>query len=145
VAGYERWHSAVRTRPQRFPEVGAQGATGHSLQRDVAKKEQVGQRGYAAGFQGLVSYIADQLPNSEVIQDGIRMDELLFPQLVIRELVANALVHQDLTITGAGPMIEIFDDRLEITNPACRYSTRFASSILHRDHAMSSSGRPCGR
>lgn len=85
--------------------------------RIKTKREQTGQRGYAAGFQGLVSYITDQLPNSEVIQDGLRMDELLFPSLVIRELVANALIHQDLTITGTGPMIEIFDDRMEITNP----------------------------
>ena len=85
--------------------------------RIKTKKEQVGQRGYAAGFQGLVSYVADQLPNSEVIQDGLRMDELQFPRLAIRELVANALIHQDLTLTGAGPMVEIFDDRMEVTNP----------------------------
>lgn len=85
--------------------------------RIKTKKEQVGQPGYAAGFQGLVGYIADQLPNSEVIQNGLRMDELQFPRLAIRELVANALIHQDFTITGAGPMIEIFNDRLEITNP----------------------------
>ncbi|GAB3813282.1 hypothetical protein GCM10028820_07760 [Tessaracoccus terricola] len=45
------------------------------------------------------------------------MDELQFPRIAIRELVANALIHQDLTITGAGPMIEIFDDRMEVTNP----------------------------
>lgn len=85
--------------------------------RVQAKKEQAGRRGYAAGFSGLVGFIADQLPNSEVIHDGLRADELIFPHLVIRELVANALIHQDLTITGAGPLIEIFDDRLEITNP----------------------------
>ena len=41
----------------------------------------------------------------------------MFPELAVRELVANALIHQDLLITGAGPMIEIFDDRIEITNP----------------------------
>jgi ATP-dependent DNA helicase RecG len=35
----------------------------------------------------------------------------------LRELVANALIHQDFTITGAGPMIEIFSDRVEFTNP----------------------------
>ena len=81
------------------------------------RKEQVIQRGYAAGFQELVAFIVDQLPNSEVIQDGLRMDELQFPRLAIRELVANALIHQDLTITGAGPMVEIFSDRLEVTNP----------------------------
>jgi ATP-dependent DNA helicase RecG len=85
--------------------------------RIKTKREQVGQRGYAAGFQGLIVYVADQLPNSEVIQDGIRMDDLQFPRVAIRELVANALIHQDLTISGTGPMIEIFDDRLEVTNP----------------------------
>jgi predicted HTH transcriptional regulator len=37
--------------------------------------------------------------------------------IAIRELVANALIHQDMTVTGAGPIIEIYDDRVEITNP----------------------------
>ena len=41
----------------------------------------------------------------------------VYPELAIRELVANALIHQDLSITGSGPMVEIFDDRIEITNP----------------------------
>jgi predicted HTH transcriptional regulator len=41
----------------------------------------------------------------------------MFPELAVRELVANALIHQDLFVTGAGPMVEIFDDRVEITNP----------------------------
>ena len=41
----------------------------------------------------------------------------MFPELAVRELVANALIHQDFFITGAGPMVEIFDDRIEITNP----------------------------
>jgi len=31
--------------------------------------------------------------------------------------VANALVHQDLRIGGTSPMIEIFSDRIEISNP----------------------------
>ena len=41
----------------------------------------------------------------------------MYPEPAIRELVANALIHQDFSITGAGPMIEIFTDRMEITNP----------------------------
>jgi predicted HTH transcriptional regulator len=41
----------------------------------------------------------------------------MFPELAVRELVANALIHQDFSMTGAGPMVEIFDDRIEITNP----------------------------
>jgi predicted HTH transcriptional regulator len=41
----------------------------------------------------------------------------MYPDLAVRELIANALIHQDFSVGGAGPMVEIFDDRLEITNP----------------------------
>jgi ATP-dependent DNA helicase RecG len=37
--------------------------------------------------------------------------------VAIRELVANALIHQDLTMTGVSVMIEVYSDRLEISNP----------------------------
>lgn len=80
-------------------------------------REQVGQRGYAAGFSGLVGYVSDLLPENEVIGKALRTSQPLYPDLALRELLANALVHQDLTIRGAGPTVEIFDDRLEITNP----------------------------
>lgn len=41
----------------------------------------------------------------------------MYPELAIRELVANAIIHQDFSITGTGPMIEVFTSRMEITNP----------------------------
>jgi ATP-dependent DNA helicase RecG len=41
----------------------------------------------------------------------------MYPELAVRELVANALIHQDFAVGGAGPMIEIFADRMEISNP----------------------------
>ena len=41
----------------------------------------------------------------------------MYPDLALRELIANALIHQDFTITGAGPMVEVFEDRIEVTNP----------------------------
>jgi predicted HTH transcriptional regulator len=41
----------------------------------------------------------------------------VYPPIAVRELVANALIHQDFSITGTGPMVEIFPDRIEITNP----------------------------
>lgn len=41
----------------------------------------------------------------------------MYPEKAIRELVANALIHQDFSVTGAGPMVEPFADRMEITNP----------------------------
>lgn len=78
---------------------------------------QDGKKGYAAGFEGLIAFINGLLPKNEHIGQALRVDRPLFPELAIRELVANALIHQDMTITGAGPQIEMFSDRIEITNP----------------------------
>jgi ATP-dependent DNA helicase RecG len=74
-------------------------------------------KGYAVGFEGLVEYLNGLLPKNEHIGAALREAHPLFPVLAIRELVANALIHQDMTVTGAGPQIELFEDRLEISNP----------------------------
>jgi ATP-dependent DNA helicase RecG len=81
------------------------------------KKEQEGKKGYANGFKGLVNYIDDQLPMNEEIGKVFRKEVKMFPELAIRELVANAIIHQDFSEKGTGPMIEIFDDRVEVSNP----------------------------
>lgn len=73
--------------------------------------------GYAAGFNTLVDYIMALVPSNEIIEQALRSTMPMFPELAVRELVANALIHQDFSITGAGPMVEMFDDRIEITNP----------------------------
>jgi predicted HTH transcriptional regulator len=80
-------------------------------------KEQVGVRGYAVGFEGSIRYINDQLPQNEQIGQALRSEVRMYPELAIRELVANALIHQDLIVGGVGPTVELFSDRMEITNP----------------------------
>lgn len=80
-------------------------------------KEQEGRKGYAIGFEGLISYINDQLPTNEEIGMAFRKEVKMYPELAIREAVANAIIHQDFNITGTGPMIEIFKNRIEISNP----------------------------
>jgi len=85
--------------------------------RIATLKEQVGGKGYASGFEGLVGYINGILPSNEVIGQALRKTVPMFPELAVRELVVNALIHQDFSVTGAGPLVEIFDDRIEITNP----------------------------
>lgn len=79
--------------------------------------DQLGARGYAVGFQGLVDFVMGQLPQNEVIEDALRRQVKLLPMESVRELIANALIHQDVAMQGAGPMIEIFANRLEISNP----------------------------
>ena len=80
-------------------------------------KEQTFPKGYACNFEALIQYIDSQLPRGEVIGPALRRDEKMFPPLAVRELVGNALIHQDFHETGTSPMVEIFSDRLEITNP----------------------------
>lgn len=79
--------------------------------------DQRGEKGYAVGFRGMVRFVMQQLPQNEVIEDAIRKEQKLVPEIVIRELIANALIHQDFTIGGSSVMIEIYPDRLEISNP----------------------------
>ena len=86
----------------------------------TGRTESVGERqsswGYAAGFANLLKYINGRIYR-ENIQQGLRRTLPMVPEVAVRELVANALIHQDFSVTGSGPMVEIFDSRIEITNP----------------------------
>jgi len=88
---------------------------GNSRMQTVREYEET--RGYAAAFTELVEKIHEWLPTQERIGRARRTVESIYPPLAIRELVANALIHQDFTVQGSGPMVEIFEDRVEITNP----------------------------
>lgn len=80
-------------------------------------KEQMSVKGYASGFEVLVDFINGLIPRNEIIGKALRKDVPMYPIIAVRELVANALIHQDFFARGSGPMIEIFSDRMEITNP----------------------------
>ena len=84
--------------------------------RLVMLKENTENKGYAAGFEGLLKYIDALIPTQELIIDALREKRCAYPMLAIREAVANALIHQDFSIKGTGPVVEIFDNRIEITN-----------------------------
>lgn len=73
--------------------------------------------GYATGFRDLVRFVMSHVPQHEVVRNVVRTSVALAPEIVVRELVANALVHQDFMMDGMSVMIEIYADRLEISNP----------------------------
>lgn len=87
------------------------------VNKTETEKEYPGVRGYAIGFEGLISFLRALLPGSEIIKNALRAETTVYPEIALRELIANALIHQDFSIRGSGPMIEIFDDRIEISNP----------------------------
>jgi predicted HTH transcriptional regulator len=80
-------------------------------------KEKEGTKGYAVGFEGLIEYINNILPSNEVIKQAFRENIRMYPELSIREMVANAIIHQDFFQSGNSVMIEIFANRFEVTNP----------------------------
>ena len=79
--------------------------------------DHTGEGGYAVGFASLVQYVMGKLPQNEVIEGAIRKEIKLVPEVVIRELLANALIHQDFEMGGASPTVEVFTNRVEISNP----------------------------
>ena len=80
-------------------------------------RDQLEYKGYAANFEQLVAYILSQLPANDVINQALRSEVLMYPILAIRELVANALIHQDVEDGGSFVAIDIYQNRIEITNP----------------------------
>ena len=85
--------------------------------RPDAARERQFNLGYASGFQRVIEHIMTLVPTNEVIEHALNIETPMFPEVAVRELVANALIHQDFFVTGSGPLIEIFVDRLEVTNP----------------------------
>lgn len=79
-------------------------------------KDRTFPKGYASVFKTIIDFVDDQIPQKEVIEDGLRSELRRFSPLIIRELTANAITHQDFSVSG-GPLIEIFADRIEFTNP----------------------------
>jgi ATP-dependent DNA helicase RecG len=87
------------------------------LNKAKTKQEKEGTKGYAISFQGIMTVLMSLLPQSEVIQQALREKKTVYPEIALREIIANALIHQDFSISGAGPLVEIYDDRVEISNP----------------------------
>jgi predicted HTH transcriptional regulator len=73
--------------------------------------------GYATGFENLIDYVMKLLPQQEIIKAALRENKPDYPRVAIREFLANALVHQDFSVTGSQVLVEIFSDRIVMTNP----------------------------
>ncbi len=105
---------------RQFPDISRKATRvivyeGESKMRTVS--DVTGDKGYAVGFAGLVQYVMGKLPQNEVIEGAIRKEVKLLPEVVVRELLANALIHQDFYMGGTSPVVEVFSNRVEISNP----------------------------
>lgn len=81
------------------------------------KSDEEWDKGLAVSFDELLDRIHSSAPKNRIVEDALRTEVYMFPKLALRELIANALVHQDLDISGIQVIIEMFNDRIEISNP----------------------------
>lgn len=109
------------------------------------QREQMGAKGYALDFATMIDWINSQLPANEEIGKALRENTTMYPQIAIRELVANALIHQDFTEKGF-PMVEIFTDRIEISNAGIPLveTNRFIDSYVSRNDKLADMMRRMG-
>lgn len=108
-------------------------------------REQIGGKGYVTGYQGLIDWVNSQLPANEEIGKAFRDDQRMYPEIAVRELLANAIIHQDFEEKGF-PMVEIFSDRIEITNPGIPLITpeRFIDEYQSRNDILADLMRRLG-
>lgn len=85
--------------------------------RTNAIRERIFTKGYAVQFDDITDYIMTLLPQEEEIEGGRRQEHVMFPRKAVREMLSNIIIHQDLTAHGSGPIMEIFDTRVESSNP----------------------------
>lgn len=80
-------------------------------------REETTVEGYTISLEKAVKYVYTLLPSKEDINSVRRITHSSFPLPAVREAIANAIIHQDFYISGAGPVIEVFANRIEVTNP----------------------------
>jgi len=85
-------------------------------------EESMGRRRFeGVASKGLVEEAIDFLArHTEIVQNqekGRQLEAAAFHPEVLREVIVNALVHRDYTIWGTDILLEVFDDRLEVTSP----------------------------
>ncbi|MFY9476462.1 MAG: ATP-binding protein [Aquabacterium sp.] len=64
-----------------------------------------------------MDFVHSAAPQNHFIEQSVREEVKMFPKQALRELIANTLVHQDFSLSGVSVMIEMYTDRVEISNP----------------------------
>lgn len=101
---------ALASRRLRFVQYA--GSTRTSARRDVLPEG-----GYALEFRGLLELVNAAVPVDERIHAAHRVTVPTYNPIALRELLANAIVHQDFQAHPSLIAVEFYDDRLEVTNP----------------------------
>lgn len=119
------------SRRLRFVQYG--GSTRTSARRDVLTE-----RGYALEFGPLLELVNASVPVDERIHAAHRVSVPMYNPVALRELLANAIAHQDFQAHPSLIAVELYDDRLEVTKPGepLLDPRRFAEDTRPRNLAL---------
>lgn len=74
-------------------------------------------KGYAYSFEEGLQFAMTVMRTREPIVGSVRKVWTAIPEKAMREALANALVHRDMTDDSTDVIVEVFDSRVEMTNP----------------------------
>lgn len=73
--------------------------------------------GYALALPQAQAFVMSSIPAREMLDGAFRRVEHAYPEAAVRELLSNAVMHQDLSDSTAGPTVGIYENRIEFSNP----------------------------
>ncbi len=90
-------------------------------------------------LEDAITAIAKNLRRVSTVKGAGRVDELEIPELVLREAIANALIHRDYDsrYDGEAISVDIYENRIEIVNPGGLWGGKSRSNLTD--------GRSCCR
>lgn len=119
--------------------------------KDKSKLETIREQeflgGYILEYENIINYIMTIIPQEEVIENSIRKSKFSYPEIAIREIVANILIHQDIEKKGTSPMVEVFSNRIEFSNlgaPLVSIDRIIDTVPLSRNESIAKMMRKCG-
>lgn len=79
-----------------------------------------------------VAAVVKNLRRTSTIQGVSRVDSLEIPEEVLREAIANAVIHREYgdRFCGQSIAVDVFDDRVEVTNPGGLYGGKTRENLF---------------
>ena len=93
-------------------------------------------QGYAVGFEKLVDFVHSSAPRNHFVEQALRDEVKMFPRQAIRELVANALVHQSFEAPGSPSWWRCTPIAWRCPTRGC-HPSRWSGSLMSSARAMS--------
>ena len=79
-----------------------------------------------------VAAVAKNLRRTSTVQGISRIDSLEIPEEVLREAIANAVIHREYgdRFCGQSIAVDVFDDRIEVVNPGGLYGGKTRENLF---------------